>query len=319
MGTGNFAMLEKLKDWKKTHVFKTEMPANARAIWSVIGLMTVADAIGLKVQGMSLVLHALIANVAAISIIMGISFIYSCVRRSPRIAEMTHMMAILLAYTCSGAIASYIAATVHRPLFDAQLAAADRALGLNWIACYRWVAAHPHIEALFLTAYASLIPQLLFVIMMLNFKGFCARGWEVIWLFVVSCTGCLILSAIWPAAGAFGYYHIEANRPYVQVFLGLHNGAIKIIGNQPIQGIIQFPSFHVALAILLTYAARGFPILFITFLEINILLFLSTPAIGGHHFADLWGGVALALASIWLVRKVVSPRLGLDMTKVMEM
>ncbi|MBU6475041.1 MAG: phosphatase PAP2 family protein [Alphaproteobacteria bacterium] len=311
-------MWKRLKDWKETRIGTVTWSPNTRAIWTVIALLALVNAVGLEVQGLSLVLRALFANVAAVAIILCISFVYTYIRPRPRIAEMTHMTAIILAFTCGAAIFSYIVATVHRPLVDAALVAGDRALGLDWLAGYKWVMAHPYTHAALLLAYATLIPQLLLVVFTLNFHGLCARGWEAIWLLVVSCVGCVVASGVWPAEGAFGYYHVDFDRAYVQVFLGLHDGAIKTIGNQPIQGIIQFPSFHVALAILLTYAARGRPWLFTLLLEINILLFLSTPAIGGHHFADVWGGVVLALLSIWFVRAAVAPRLMPDMAKITE-
>ncbi len=309
-------MWKKLKAWKEKRIGKIEPAANTRAIWGTIAALALLDAIGLQVQGMSLVLMALLSNVIAILLILSISFAYRYIRPRMRISEMTHMTAIILAFTCTVSILSYIVTTLPRPLFDVELAHIDRAMGLHWVAQYHWVMAHPYVQAAFFMAYVTLIPQLLAVIFVLNFHGLCARGWETIWLLVTSCAGCIILSGIWPAEGAFGYYQIEANRAYVQVFMGLHNGTIKTIGDQSIQGVIQFPSFHVALALVLTYAARGRPFLFPLLVEVNILLFLSTPSIGGHHFADLWGGVALALLSILFVRKVISPRLHPDMAKV---
>ncbi len=311
-------MWKKLKAWKETRIGKIEPSANTRAIWGTIAALALCDAIGLQVQGMHLVLKALLSNVIAILIILSMSFAYHYLRPRMRISEMTHMTAIILAFSCTVSILSYIVTTLPRPLFDVEFVRADRALGLHWLAQYNWVMAHPYVHAALYMAYATLIPQLLAVIFVLNFHGLCSRGWETMWLLVTSCVGCIIMSGIWPAEGAFGYYQVELNRAYVQVFMGLHNGTIKTIGDQSIQGVIQFPSFHVALALVLTYAARGRKYLFPLLVELNILLFLSTPSIGGHHFADLWGGVALALLSIWFVRKVISPRLHPDMAKVTE-
>jgi hypothetical protein len=136
---------------------------------------------------------------------------------------------------------------------------------------------------------------------------------------MVSCAICEICSGLWPAVGAFGYYNIEMDRGYVQAFLGLRDGTITTIGDQRVQGIIQFPSFHMGLGMLLTYVARGMPILFIFLLEVNILLVLSTPHIGGHHFADLWGGIALAVASIVIVRKAFAAGLVAEPEKITSM
>ena len=101
--------------------------------------------------------------------------------------------------------------------------------------------------------------------------------------------------------------------------MGLHDGTVRVIGDRHVEGVIQFPSFHMALAILLTYVTRGMPVLFLLFLEINTLLFISTPAVGGHHFADLWGGIVLALMTIFVVRKAFAAGLVPDADKIASM
>ena len=297
-------MWKNFKRWKEKRTGKADISLNTRLVWSLMLLLVAVDAIGLKAEGITLVFRALLSNALSISVIVAMSAIYTYFRRISSIAEMTHMMAVILAFTASGSVCSYLVAALPRPLVDSYLAASDHALGLDWLATYKWVMAHQMIYKMLYVVYSSLVPQLLLLIFILNYRGRSARAWEMMWLFMVSCLICVVLSGIWPAVGAFGYYHVENDRAYVHVFMALHDGTLKIIGDTPIQGIIQFPSFHVALAILLTYAARGMPVLFIFYLELNTLVFLSTPSIGGHHFADLWGGIALAVVSILVVKKV---------------
>ena len=88
-------------------------------------------------------------------------------------------------------------------------------------------------------------------------------------------------------------------------FLGLHEGTLKVIGQTPVQGVIQFPSFHTAMAILYTYAARGVPVLFPLLIVFNVLMIVSTMPIGGHYFADVLGGAAIALVTIGVVRCIM--------------
>jgi hypothetical protein len=312
-------MWENLKCWKEQRIGKIEPSLNTRLAWSLLALFTVCDAVGLKAEGIRIVPHDFLTNIFTISILLALSVIYTYFRRSDRIAEMTHMGAVFLAFAASSAIASYLVAALHRPLVDNYLAAADRALGLDWLASYKWITAHPLIDKLLFVAYGSLIPQIIFLLLFLNFRGRCGRCWEMLWLFMISCTICLLFSGLWPAVGAFGYYHVEPDSNYVHVFTALHNGTLKVIGDKHVEGIIQFPSFHMALGILLTYVARGMKLLFMTLLELNVLLFISTPAIGGHHFADLWGGVVLALITIMVAKKAAAAGLMPDPEKISSM
>lgn len=302
-------------------VWKIAPSFNTRLVWSLIALFAAVDAAVLKAGGITLALHDFLTNIYTVSLLLVISVIYTFFRRSDRIAEMTHMGAVFLTFAAVSVTASYaVAALCHpRPLIDAYLSAADHALGLDWLASYKWVIARPLLKHALFVAYGSLIPQIVFLLLYLNFRGRCGRSWEMVWLFIVSCTISLIFSGLWPAAGAFGYYHVELDSGYVHVFTALRDGSLKTIGDSHVEGIIQFPSFHVALGILLTYVARGMPILFLTLVELNILMVCSTPAIGGHHFADIWGGILLALATIWIVKRAFAAGLVPDADKISSM
>ena len=279
----------------------------------------VVDIVGLKAEGMRFVTHDFLADMCTVAILLGVTLVYTYIRPSPRIAEMAHMGAIFFSFAAVTATASYLAAGPHRPLIDDYLVAADQALGLDWMVSYKWVMAHPLVHKFLYFAYCTLIPQIIFLLLFLNFSGRCGRSWEMMWLFMVSCVICIAFSALWPAVGAFGHYHVEMDRAYVQVFMGLHDGTVRVIGDSHVEGILGFRSFHIALAILLTYVTRGMPILFLFFLEINTLLFIYTPAIGGHHFADIWGGIALALMTIFIVRKAFAAGLVPDADKISSM
>lgn len=312
-------MWKNLKRLKQACATRINPSLNTRIVWSLLGVFILADAAALKATGISLAPHALLPNMLAVSFLLFLTVVYTYFRKRPRIAEMTHMSAVFFVFTASMAICSYLTVAWQRPLIDDYLVAADHALGLDWLASYKWVIGHPLIRKALYVAYSTLVPQIVLLLLVLNFRGRCARGWEMMWLFMVSCMICLVFSAFWPAAGAFGYYHVETDRAYVHVFMALHNGTLRTIGDTPIQGIIQFPSFHVGLAILLTYIARGMWVLFLFLLEINILLLLSTAPIGGHHFADLWGGIALALVTIMAVRAAFAAGLMPDTEKIEDM
>jgi membrane-associated phospholipid phosphatase len=73
------------------------------------------------------------------------------------------------------------------------------------------------------------------------------------------------------------------------------------------QGIIQFPSYHAAGAVLLSYAFAGFPRwIAAPTLIVETVLTVSAIPIRGHHLVDVLAGAALAIASI-AVARYISP------------
>ena len=69
----------------------------------------------------------------------------------------------------------------------------------------------------------------------------------------------------------------------------------------PINGIVVFPSFHAACAIIYAYAFRGTAFVGWIMLLLNMLL-LATPLWGGHYIIDIAAGIFLAVVAIAIVR-----------------
>jgi membrane-associated phospholipid phosphatase len=87
------------------------------------------------------------------------------------------------------------------------------------------------------------------------------------------------------------------------------------------QGIIQFPSYHVAGAVLLSYAFAGFP-RWIAAPALIVETVLGASAIDdwGHHLVDVLAGAALTIASIVVARYIsrfepASPTKGIELSR----
>ena len=63
-------------------------------------------------------------------------------------------------------------------------------------------------------------------------------------------------------------------------------------------GLITFPSFHAAGAVLLAWGFRSVPLLGIPFVALNIAMLATIPVIGSHYFVDVIGGIAVAALAI---------------------
>src|SRR5208283_1718480 len=109
----------------------------------------------------------------------------------------------------------------------------------------------------------------------------------------------LALFAFFPAQSAWVYYNIEPGKipPFLIDLNALRSGSLPVVNLQRLDGLITFPSFHTAVAVLLIYAARGTPALVLATV-INALMILSTFTEGGHYLVDVVAGAAVALLAI---------------------
>jgi len=281
------------------------MKRNTLFLWGLIAILAVVDAIWLPLRGMSLTHNAVLLIFLPAGGLLLLAWFYRTIRKEPRIAALAHMAAATLAFMSSSCILSYLMVSLHAPLIDKPLVAADAALGLHWLPMYQWIRHHPVLHIGMQFVYMTLIPQIFILQIILNFRGQIARAWETLWLFILACLGCVICSGVWPAVGAFATFHVNLDEPYVHEFAAIRDGTLKIIGSRGgMQGLVEFPSLHMALAVLFPYALRGVRVAFPVFLVLNLLVAITTAPVGGHHFADLWAGALLAIAAIFLMRKV---------------
>ena len=91
--------------------------------------------------------------------------------------------------------------------------------------------------------------------------------------------------------------HIEAVRA----------GTFHTIRFGELEGLVSMPSFHVAGALVVTWAFRGYRRTFWTFAALNTLLTLSTFITGVHFFVDVLGGMALVAVILPFYRLVIAP------------
>jgi len=282
-------------------MFRIRNISEIHLAWWLIITLAVIDMLGLIFTGITLKIEA--SYLVFMFFLLGMTWLYKTKRPEPRLSLFALFSAQLCAYSLTAGILSYlIAAASGQPTIDTWLVSADKAIGLDWLTMYQWEQGHVLWHAIFTLAYASVLPQLILMPFFLLIKSRFARVREMFWLFVATSLGAVIASAFFPAEGAFSTFKVSMHEPYLQQFLALHNGSLRVIDMKKMEGIVQFPSFHLELATILTYAARGIPILFPFLLGLNTIVIAATPSIGGHHFADLWGGGFLCLSIITLVR-----------------
>jgi hypothetical protein len=218
---------------------------------------------------------------------------------------------------------TYIAASAALPLQDANLLAIDRALGLDWRGYLAFVDEHPLMSALLAKAYAMIGSQILIVPLLLAALGRFGRLQQYTLALTLTLMATTVVSIFVPAIGV--YYELgltAADHPNVVpgAYLDcsrdlplVRDGVLRHLDLFKLAGIVTFPSFHAASAVLYGWAlwpirwAR--PVMVI----LNGAMLASTPVGGGHYFIDLIAGIAvtlLAIAAAGWIRRTIDAQVG---------
>lgn len=234
-------------------------------------------------------------GVAWFCISFGIFLIYTKIKPRPRIACFALAVAQFSALVCVTSVLMYLAAALDFPLIDQQLASVDRHLGFDWLAIFNWVKAHPVLDRVLDLAYWSLPPQIVVIPIILSVTGRFERMREFILLFATTLLLVIALSAFLPAAGAWDFYGVAdlTSAYYIRDFHAIRSGSMTELDLTKLTGIIQFPSFHAALGLMLIMATRGIYLVFPLSTVCNVLMIVSATTHGGHHLADVLAGLAV--------------------------
>ena len=203
--------------------------------------------------------------------------------------------------------AQYVALAFKRPLIDHWLAAADAALGVNVVALTAWTARHPFIRNVLFWSYATLVAQFGLPLVALWFgKRDREALWEYTFNFFVCSFAIILILGVFPAACPMTYYGFKplvGQARVEQQIAGIRAGTLTRIDFGQLDGVISFPSFHTAGALMVTWAFRHKRWLWWPLLAVNTALIAATVMLGVHYFVDIVAGAALFGASVWLYRR----------------
>jgi len=200
--------------------------------------------------------------------------------------------------------AQYLAVALKRPLVDPWLAAADASMGVSVPAITDWTSHHPWLLRCLVLAYQSLLPQFALPIIV---YGAIRPRLDTLWEYVFHFHVCAILTviglALWPAACVFSYYGVPSlldQTRFTAHFEGLRAGTFHVLNLEDLEGLISFPSFHVAGALMVTWACRREPYLLAGVGLLNLLLIASTVMTGAHYALDIVATLAMFGLSVAL-------------------
>jgi len=210
---------------------------------------------------------------------------------------------------------TYVTGVANWPLRDHALLAIDRAMGMDPEVIARYVNDHDWLSGLLLRGYGLIKIMLLAVPIALTLTLRWVRLQVFVFAFAIALIITVAISTFVPAVGTYYGLDIAPSQfasldsslytAQLRDILALREGSLRHLEMFKLTGIVSFPSFHAASAVLYMWAI--WPVRFVGPLAaaLNLLMIAATPVIGAHYMIDVFGGVALAAISILLGRYFV--------------
>lgn len=214
--------------------------------------------------------------------------------------------ALTVAATAAFGIFSYLSMTTGRPLIDAELNAADRALGFDWLAGFHWLETHHTASLALQFVYNSLIYQGLYFGVLLGLMENRRALKEMFWIVFVAGLLTSAGAAMFPAFGPYVMYNEQSHGDFLPDMMRLHAGRDLHFALINLTGVVSFPSFHTTMALVYAYGFRKLGVIGWGIGALNAAMLVSIPFFGGHYLVDMIAGAAVALAAIATIR--VAPR-----------
>ena len=284
--------------------------------WIMIAGMGAALVLGLMLTDFSIGLSGLAVAGCYVGLYAGFAHANarSPNRRDPQVIFVLAGIAQAVLITALMTPLTYIAASIDWPLQDGNLLAIDRVLQLDWAAYVGFVDAHPTLADWLSIGYTMIRWPIFAVPVILAAKHAYRRIEEFIFAFGAALIVTTIISALVPAIGVYQQIGLDPSalhnldpQAYIEQLRDLpptRTGTLRHLDLMGLAGIVTFPSFHAASAVL--YAWALWPVKWARPIAIlaNGAMLAATPIIGGHYFIDLFAGIAIAVIAIAGARKI---------------
>ncbi|WGD51729.1 phosphatase PAP2 family protein [Bradyrhizobium sp. CB1650] len=283
--------------------------------WFPIAAMGGLLALGLSVGGLRLEPVAWGVTLAIAAVLLAITYLHRMMKAELADPKLVFSLGTIgqVILTCAivGPL-SYVAGKMGWPLQDHALLAIDRALGMDPEPIARYVNDHPWLADVLSRCYGLIKWPLLGVPVVLALTARYVRLQLFMLAMSLALAVTIAISAVIPAIGT--YYGLQlpaAHFPDINTaiyagqlrdMLALRDGSLRELELFKLSGIVSFPSFHAASAVLYMWAlwpVRGIGGIAAA---LNLSMIAATPVIGAHYMIDVIAGIALAAASIWAAK-----------------
>jgi hypothetical protein len=299
--------------------------------WILVGVMAAVLALALAATDFSIDLVGLAIALGYVGLYGGFAHANarSSGRRDPQVMFVLGGTAQIVLITAIMAPLTYVAAAANLPMQDASLFAADRAFGFDWLGYVRFVDAHPALAGWLNCGYGMIRWPIFAIPVVLAAQRRYRRIEEFTFAFGAALVVTTIISALVPAIGVYHQIGLDPSslknidpRAYLDQLRDLpptRDGSLRHLALLGLGGIVTFPSFHAASAVLYSWALWSVRWLRPVVVVVNGAMLAATPINGGHYFVDVIAGIAIAVAAIAAARQIgqrLASRAGGEMAAV---
>jgi membrane-associated phospholipid phosphatase len=247
------------------------------------------------------------AIVASLTLIVYIHRLVKSDQADPKLVFSLGTIAQVVLITAIAGPLSYVAGSLDWPLQDHTLLVMDRAIGMDPKVIATFVNDHPWLAKALASAYGLIKWPLLGVPIILAMTLRLVRLQQFIAALCIALVVTITISAFVPAIGTYyGLGLSSSDFPslitvydaQLRDLQALRAGSLRHLEMFHLSGIVSFPSFHAASAVLYIWAVWPVRCLGWIFLVLNMLMIASTPAIGAHYMVDVIAGIVVACGSI---------------------
>lgn len=285
--------------WVSEHI------PSGRKLWLLIGLLSFTVGGAARITGVGVKPWQTIGVVLFSAAMLGAAAIYTWLREDERLSRLFRATTEFVLITFLAGMLSYIGASLDRPFWDDQILAWDQAIGFDWKAWLGTLNALPSFNVLLIIAYHSMLFQLAgLIIALVTVRAY--RALDVMLMgYGLAAIVTVAISTAMPALSPLIHLGITPDmHPNISLAVGpefaehayaLRSGTMKMVDLNGAQGLVTFPSFHAAAAVILALGFWQVAWLRWPGLALNFLMLLATPINGSHYIVDVIAGVALAL------------------------
>lgn len=222
---------------------------------------------------------------------------------------------VIVASSIAGPL-SYVANALDWPLQDRTLLLIDRAIGLDPRSVAAFVNDHSWLVDYLNCGYGLIKWPLLAIPIVLTMTLRLMRLQQFVLALNIALAVTLVISMFVPAVGTYYGLNLSPAETFplldstnyaaqLRDIMALRNGSLRHLELYKLVGIVSFPSFHAASAVLYGWAlwsVRGFRA---GAIGVSTWIVAATPVLGAHYIIDVVGGAAVAAGSIALAGRLL--------------
>jgi membrane-associated phospholipid phosphatase len=293
---------------ERSEVAVDDHPSLGGITWALIAATATAAAAAMAARGLRLDWASIMVPVAFACLLLGGIRVYTVARPDARIVAALTAVLQLIVFTTAGVGLSYAVASLPGAFWDATFERWDEALGFDWRALLALANAHPRLAGLGRLTYASIEPQMIVLVLALALSGRLGALRLFVAAVVLAGLVSILVPAAMPALGTYVELQITPVRydainatsglAFVPVIEALRAGTLRAVSLASAEGLVTFPSYHAALAVIFAWGWSRLRWLGWPGLALNLAMIVATPIYGGHYLVDILAGVALAAAAL---------------------